>query len=232
MRGISCLVVFYLKHHRFNPAYAGNMKKKRRFLPPLQVQPRVCGEYSFAPVVLVDSSGSTPRMRGIWILCNEFRNNHRFTPAYAGNIKSTIFNFLSMKVHPRVCGEYICVQSLFAGFVGSPPRMRGIWCASWLLNYIRRFTPAYAGNIFCWQARLPFGKVHPRVCGEYWLQFLRFACLLGSPPRMRGIFLSSATQTSYLRFTPAYAGNMVSSFEIEMLGKVHPRVCGEYYVER
>ena len=147
MRGISCLVVFYLKHHRFNPAYAGNMKKKRRFLPPLQVQPRVCGEYSFAPVVLVDSSGSTPRMRGIWILCNEFRNNHRFTPAYAGNIKSTIFNFLSMKVHPRVCGEYQQVHLRQVQTLGSPPRMRGIFHIKTVKMNFFRFTPAYAGNI-------------------------------------------------------------------------------------
>ncbi len=62
------------------------MKKKRRFLPPLQVQPRVCGEYSFAPVVLVDSSGSTPRMRGIFVAGLIPVGIMGFNPAYAGNI--------------------------------------------------------------------------------------------------------------------------------------------------
>ena len=167
MRGISKYLSQIKEFDRFTPAYAGNirMQDRPRLLP--QVHPRVCGEYFPLFIRLSSILGSPPRMRGISCQPLWRTSKERFTPAYAGNIKKFLELILTMKVHPRVCGEYICVQSLFAGFVGSPPRMRGIWCASWLLNYIRRFTPAYAGNIFCWQARLPFGKVHPRVCGEY-----------------------------------------------------------------
>ena len=32
-------------------------------------------------------------------------------------------------------------------------------------------------------------KVHPRVCGEYLAIVLEVSILIGSPPRMRGIYI-------------------------------------------
>ena len=70
--------------------------------------------------------------------------------------------------------------------------------------------------------------VHPRVCGEYSIFIPRFDYFSGSPPRMRGIYFYRSNAHRYYRFTPAYAGNIAFSSWVEVLSRVHPRVCGEY----
>ena len=47
MRGISAGTFPDRTTYRFNPAYAGNIKKEAWRYRELQVQPRVCGEYFF-----------------------------------------------------------------------------------------------------------------------------------------------------------------------------------------
>ena len=46
---------------------------------------------------------------------------------------------------------------------------------------------------------------------------------------MRGIYAAFYTSDAVVRFTPAYAGNIASSFLSFGSYSVHPRVCGEYF---
>ena len=171
-------------------------------------------------------------MRGIFVFFINFGFSNRFTPAYAGNIWRAASHNSRYQVHPRVCGEYFHFHCCSSLIVGSPPRMRGIFRLfiidlAWL-----RFTPAYAGNILLESSRWRIHKVHPRVCGEYVSLSTSIYYILGSPPRMRGIWKPLQHTTSYFRFTPAYAGNIIKMNIKTASIKVHPRVCGEYLATR
>ena len=52
--------------------------------------------------------------------------------------------------------------------------------------------------------------------------------ILGSTPRMRGIWNMKPLLPALLRFNPAYAGNMEHEALVAGSAQVQPRVCGEY----
>ena len=112
---------------RFTPAYAGNISDLIQTTPRNQVHPRVCGEYRRSKTNKCRNSGSPPRMRGILDYKEEKQMQNRFTPAYAGNIGTSDLNLDAIKVHPRVCGEYLFLKVMGQKLSGSPPRMRGIF---------------------------------------------------------------------------------------------------------
>ena len=90
-----------------------------------------------------------------------------------------------------------------------------------------RITPAHAGNskIFC--KGLYSLPDHPRACGEQSIDKGQTACLLGSPPRMRGTGQRAMYTDNTVGITPAHAGN---SYQGQGCGKYtqdHPRACGE-----
>ena len=91
-----------------------------------------------------------------------------------------------------------------------------------------RFNPAYAGNILRLFVHFLVQQVQPRVCGEYVRPLGGIVDLLGSTPRMRGILLCLNLVSRYIRFNPAYAGNIVLLVLHSFLFQVQPRVCGEY----
>ena len=168
MRGILTSNILTAFGIRFNPAYAGNMKKIGNAVRLFQVQPRVCGEYTRSKVSVLSPTGSTPRMRGIYEQLNLCIVSFGFNPAYAGNMESILhFHFLE-QVQPRVCGEYTRSKVSVLSPTGSTPRMRGIYEQLNLCIVSFGFNPAYAGNM---ESILHFHfleQVQPRVCGEYY----------------------------------------------------------------
>ena len=69
---------------------------------------------------------------------------------------------------------------------GSPPRMRGKVDVLPEIDALIGITPAYAGkSLKLWQLLKIVGD-HPRVCGEKVWFIGWMACIIGSPPRMRG----------------------------------------------
>ena len=152
MRGIFDFSKRMARTTRFNPAYAGNISVQELSFLSVQVQPRVCGEYSYCFLSSTATTGSTPRMRGIWTIDMPYEEVIRFNPAYAGNIFCSPLCIIFFKVQPRVCGEYNI-------YTEEPPN--SLW-----------FNPAYAGNMPC-RSHFPFHhKVQPRVCGEYYMKNL------------------------------------------------------------
>mgnify|MGYP004663036855 CR=1 FL=1 len=118
------------------------------------------------------------------------------------------------QVHPRIRGEYILVTKSLAYIAGSPPHTRGIWF-NWLIALqICRFTPAYAGNIAIVLFLIVAPEVHPRIRGEYFDDYKGQDVILGSPPHTRGIFVVVCVFLRGFRFTPAYAGNIISTYWI------------------
>ena len=127
MRGILQEALPAIISERFNPAYAGNMEHMIFRTEFQQVQPRVCGEYENRVQDAKIISGSTPRMRGIFLLLLPDFYDFRFNPAYAGNIRQYPRNTTFKQVQPRVCGEYWSLFTDNGYHVGSTPRMRGIY---------------------------------------------------------------------------------------------------------
>ena len=147
------------------------------------------GEYVTCNRPTGNSTGSSPRVRGIhghnstglyWI---------RFIPACTGNTPTNRLDMFAHSVHPRVYGEYTRQRVFGLGGFGSSPRVRGIRFVIALPPYLRRFIPACTGNTLLLQ---PYGliiTVHPRVYGEYTIEGFGPSSQRGSSPRVRGILI-------------------------------------------
>ena len=85
VRGTAHLGQEQKEHLRFIPACAGNSSSFAAALSYCSVHPRVCGEQCASRSALVESVGSSPRVRGTAF--NRPVNNqyYRFIPACAGN---------------------------------------------------------------------------------------------------------------------------------------------------
>ena len=110
---------------RIIPAYAGSTGVAVVLGEDAQDHPRVCGEHSEGPVAMMDTWGSSPRMRGAQNPQGKQDRLSGIIPAYAGSTL-TISHHQGMSWdHPRVCGEHSKHRRQFAGQIGSSPRMRG-----------------------------------------------------------------------------------------------------------
>jgi len=125
MRGTPIFFLISSGFLRFIPAHAGNTSKLNPYHISRSVHPRACGEHSQLLMVVKNSCGSSPRMRGthshtaflVWDL--------RFIPAHAGNTIPTFGIRKKPTVHPRACGEHSVMRLASVSMSGSSPRMRG-----------------------------------------------------------------------------------------------------------
>ena len=93
-------------------------------------------------------------------------------------------------------------------------------------------TPACAGNTNgkrYWKH--PAGD-HPRLRGEYRPPNIPVLVFPGSPPLARGIRKATGADESHRGITPACAGNTYKPYIIKAPGRDHPRLRGEYDVQR
>ena len=107
------------------PAYAGNTDQSIIAFPSCGDHPRVCGEHSDRPFILLDSLGSSPRMRGTPFTHFSGAERVGIIPAYAGNTCPNGRGSRSDRDHPRVCGEHFFRVIAYVVQPGSSPRMRG-----------------------------------------------------------------------------------------------------------
>ena len=86
MRGTSVFNFNPADDLRFIPADAGNMHQATsRFSPP-PVHPRGCGEHENRLLNTTLGNGSSPRMRGTYVVVGVDTPQQRFIPADAGNM--------------------------------------------------------------------------------------------------------------------------------------------------
>ena len=171
---------------RFIPACAGNRGPSGGIGTLGSVHPRVCGEQCASGQSQHHEIGSSPRVRGTGEPTSSAVSNRRFIPACAGNSISPIRYFVSVSVHPRVCGEQGYRNSDCHFNLGSSPRVRGTGLAAPSGRRLIRFIPACAGN----RQKSGIGgvdqTVHPRVCGEQGAGIIYCSRYSGSSPRVRG----------------------------------------------
>ena len=166
----------------------------------------MCGEKKRLAACAQTAEGSPPRMRGKAFRPAVIARWHRITPACAGKSCPLPRRTVSVRDHPRVCGEKRPDWKNEVELVGSPPRVRGKVDAATLTLKARGITPACAGKrlLPCCFWRLH--RDHPRVCGEKLMQMQLPGLQPGSPPRVRGKGRYHRAQYSLPGITPACAG--------------------------
>ena len=228
MRGTFVRLQSILQRGRFIPAHAGNIFSRPRATIKVTVHPRTCGEHSTGIPNELPSFGSSPHMRGTSPVGGGREKMRRFIPAHAGNIRRRRRRPRRRSVHPRTCGEHVCVSEDDAHDRGSSPHMRGTWHRGVQQHVGVRFIPAHAGNIGPSAPGSRRTPVHPRTCGEHGSRTAPSSHSTGSSPHMRGTCRNSTHCVPSARFIPAHAGNITSTWAATRTTTVHPRTCGEH----
>ena len=167
-------------------------------------------------------------MRGLLPLVKAIGLSFGITPAHAGLTSFHILPQAYLRDHPRACGAYLLF--LFGGLLrwGSPPRMRGL-LTDFILQYgALGITPAHAGLTAGGFGDRGYNRDHPRACGAYLIMWHSSSVWAGSPPRMRGLLLSTLRTQFSLGITPAHAGLTTGCAFMKRRKRDHPRACGAY----
>ena len=171
------------------------------------VHPRGCGEHNCLERAGVNTSGSSPRVRGTRCGFSASIQPDRFIPAGAGNTDSSVSAALQQSVHPRGCGEHPMHSGRNAALAGSSPRVRGTLVLGLVSALGHRFIPAGAGNTNSPSEPNRRFAVHPRGCGEHAVSYSPSSRTAGSSPRVRGTPRTGPIGRIGYRFIPAGAGN-------------------------
>ena len=110
---------------RIIPAHAGQTWWCRCGSWRTPDHPRACGANAVLPSMLMDRSGSSPRMRGKQHPISELDRLRRIIPAHAGQTAPCYTATVVQADHPRACGANRCAMCGVCGDDGSSPRMRG-----------------------------------------------------------------------------------------------------------
>ena len=210
MRGTPRVPHFAHQQLRIIPADAGNTRYQSVRERGHVDHPRGCGEHCVVLMVLTESAGSSPRMRGTRCVEALLKTVGGIIPADAGNTIHAIVPMCVFQDHPRGCGEHITRLCLPCRLAGSSPRMRGTPCGITDNGTRQGIIPADAGNTWntARQGQSASGvRDHPRGCGEHSLALRIQPRLLGSSPRMRGTQGCGRARYSARRIIPADAGN-------------------------
>ena len=125
--------------------------------------------------LIIGSVGSSPLTRGTRKQRHRRVSRLRFIPAYAGNSAPQAGWAKCAAVHPRLRGELEWDMYTALVLAGSSPLTRGTLFVGLFSISQNRFIPAYAGNSVLCGARLHYRPVHPRLRGELWCDFGRYA---------------------------------------------------------
>ena len=109
---------------RITPACAGTTSNSNCFLMLLQDHPRLCGNNSHALILLSSVGGITPACAGTTMCLGVTFFDAGITPACAGTTVFDISTALSIKDHPRLCGNNCTEEKNETTATGSPPPVR------------------------------------------------------------------------------------------------------------
>ncbi len=152
---------------RFSPAGAGNTIRTIYQSSGGKVQPRGRGEHHVTHVSRDDGVGSAPRARGTPDHQGRPGRPERFSPAGAGNTGSRPGSTAAATVQPRGRGEHDEALELWHRLNGSAPRARGTHPVMKRFDFLRRFSPAGAGNTRSLLGCRSAEAVQPRGRGEH-----------------------------------------------------------------
>ena len=131
---------------RITPADAGKTRHECAAFAATRDHPRGCGENRNKHSENRRGVGSPPRMRGKPHHASANTYKRRITPADAGKTRCWAASRVSLRDHPRGCGENSITAAVLWVQEGSPPRMRGKQNGSHVSMWSLRITPADAGK--------------------------------------------------------------------------------------
>ena len=150
---------------RIIPAHAGQTPAVPRVTRSWTDHPRACGANVTHTHNILDTVGSSPRMRGKLNAQTATSVYTRIIPAHAGQTTSLFSSRKRVTDHPRACGANGVTSGAATVLNGSSPRMRGKRKLAGAYTEKRRIIPAHAGQTMghrTGQQQLPD---HPRACG-------------------------------------------------------------------
>ena len=190
------------------PALAGSTNKTLAYANAQRDHPRACGEHPLYGRTASRKWGSSPRLRGAPVAPDGTLSREGIIPALAGSTLHPIFERLTLRDHPRACGEHSPKSSPDAAARGSSPRLRGAQLFLRARLTVDGIIPALAGSTnYAMLDNLKIGD-HPRACGEHWRSIIFEEVVEGSSPRLRGAPIESRSVSDGVRD--------------------HPRACGEH----
>ena len=165
MRGKQLAPLPPLRGMRIIPAHAGQTPcpdYSSRLSPD---HPRACGANEMMPEIVLNTAGSSPRMRGKHSHKHLDRLDVRIIPAHAGQTKPQYQQYRRPTDHPRACGANSETPRPTWRQRGSSPRMRGKRNHPPPLSHRCRIIPAHAGQTYFRGERWQWDADHPRACG-------------------------------------------------------------------
>ena len=128
------------------PACAGNTCGGGTRRSRKRDHPRMCGEHSVSWFTACAVSGSSPHVRGTLWASFRRRANTGIIPACAGNTVAHPCAIVSVRDHPRMCGEHFMAVNNGSALAGSSPHVRGTPTTVIPCSAIPGIIPACAGN--------------------------------------------------------------------------------------
>ena len=179
------------------------------------------------PRETLQTSGSSPRVRGKQVLGGRGQDRARLIPARAGKTPPTPLSPQPRRAHPRACGENRAADPTLTRTAGSSPRVRGKRILLPRRGPWARLIPARAGKTSPTRYGATSAAAHPRACGENEDPASRMAYIEGSSPRVRGKHDPAAPSAGPQGLIPARAGKTRACRRRSPAPSAHPRACGE-----
>ena len=146
MRGTRLGLACARFHSWIIPAHAGNTFGHVITDSLNRDHPRACGEHTMCLTDIDQELGSSPRMRGTLFWFRLTIIGTGIIPAHAGNTAWPTLDLISVRDHPRACGEHDQSAKLLISIEGSSPRMRGTHDLCRRPDSGEGIIPAHAGN--------------------------------------------------------------------------------------
>ena len=165
----------------------GNTFDMHLALMSSQDHPHIHGEYQSDADDHCGPLGSPPHTWGILIGKRLVNPLLRITPTYMGNTMPNALSNYTNQDHPHIHGEYVYLDNLEAGDIGSPPHTWGILQLISARSIQLGITPTYMGNTFIFHQLPDTNEDHPHIHGEYQFKKRLVKTAMGSPPHTWGI---------------------------------------------
>ena len=216
-------------HTGLIPARAGKTGESLISMIFSTAHPRACGENVDLFCCAVESTGSSPRVRGKRTRSRMVTLSRRLIPARAGKTGNGRWSAPMIWAHPRACGENRSRGGRGRRGRGSSPRVRGKHVSIHAVTAMERLIPARAGKTGQCVPVLQVNQAHPRACGENTLMDSKCILQNGSSPRVRGKKSHGTLVIVRHGLIPARAGKTSASNCSPLSRRAHPRACGENF---
>ena len=230
------------------PACAGSTRTLTVIGVFARDHPRMCGEHLPDTLTTSTPKGSSPHVRGALLRSQLCLSVGGIIPACAGSTLNRLTANISIRDHPRMCGEHFATPEPIVLSWGSSPHVRGARRTCCQTKLSCGIIPACAGSTRFCAADSWRNRDHPRMCGEH---ICLFCCFLyvwdhprmcgehvgpdhrtsahpGSSPHVRGARHGCTRQAHPARIIPACAGSTHAMRSAPRFSRDHPRMCGEH----